>query len=337
MIIEQLTNINSEKLYKPANPLISVIVITYNSSNYVLETLESANAQTYQNIELIVSDDCSTDNTVDICRNWIDENKDRFVRIELLSVEINTGIPANCNRGVKAAHGEWIKLISGDDALYSNAIENGVDYIKNNLSVKIFASSFSYFDQKLDNSHLIRDRNDFDKPFFNSPPEKQYSMLLRDNYIHSPTVFILKQLLYEVDMFDERFKYVDDHPLYIKISKHGVKFEYMNKLTVKYRLHDSSVFASKQKGLIFNNFYKNKRQFELEYIFPNIKFRERFARNCEYYRKSTFDYLGLNNDTMFNKLLFQFTYAISPQNILNCLSKLKSQILKINDRSLNPN
>ena len=49
------------------NPLVSINVITYNSSKFVLETLESAKAQTYQNIELIVSDDCSTDNTVEIC------------------------------------------------------------------------------------------------------------------------------------------------------------------------------------------------------------------------------------------------------------------------------
>ncbi len=55
------------------NPLVSIIVCTYNSSKYVLETLESAKEQTYQNVELIVSDDCSTDNTVELCRKWIAE------------------------------------------------------------------------------------------------------------------------------------------------------------------------------------------------------------------------------------------------------------------------
>jgi alpha-1,3-rhamnosyltransferase len=56
---------------KNQKPLVSVVIITYNSSKYVLETLESAKAQTYQNIELIVSDDCSTDDTVEKCREWI--------------------------------------------------------------------------------------------------------------------------------------------------------------------------------------------------------------------------------------------------------------------------
>ena len=54
----------------PECPLVSIVVITYNSAEYVLETLESAKAQTYQNIELIVSDDCSADNTVETCSRW---------------------------------------------------------------------------------------------------------------------------------------------------------------------------------------------------------------------------------------------------------------------------
>ena len=79
-------------------PLVSIVIITYKSSAYVLETLESAKAQTYRNIELIVTDDCSPDNTVEICKDWIENNKDCFVRTELITVPENTGISLNCNR-----------------------------------------------------------------------------------------------------------------------------------------------------------------------------------------------------------------------------------------------
>ena len=135
-----MTDITTNKTDE--NPLVSIIVITYNSAKYVLETLESAKAQTYQNIELIVSDDCSIDNTVEICREWIEQNKNRFVRTELITIPENTGIPANCNRGVRAAQGEWVKLIAGDDMLDNDCILNYVNYIYlSNSKCSIFHSN----------------------------------------------------------------------------------------------------------------------------------------------------------------------------------------------------
>ena len=88
------------------NPLVSVVVITYNSSKYILECLDSIYNQTYQKIELIISDDCSKDNTVEICRDWLAVNDDRFLGTNLVLSEINTGVSANCNRGVHVSHGE---------------------------------------------------------------------------------------------------------------------------------------------------------------------------------------------------------------------------------------
>ncbi len=98
-------------------PLVSVVLVTYNSAQYVIETLESIKAQTWQQIELIVSDDCSTDKTAELCSNWIDCNKGRFSKTKMITVLQNSGIPANCNRGLRAAQGEWVKIISGDDIL----------------------------------------------------------------------------------------------------------------------------------------------------------------------------------------------------------------------------
>ena len=104
-------------------PLVSIIVISYNSSKYVLETLESAKAQTYQNLELIISDDCSTDNTVKLCDTWLKDNKSRFTKTKLITVEKNLGIPKNCNRALYTAEGDWTKLIAGDDILMPNCVK----------------------------------------------------------------------------------------------------------------------------------------------------------------------------------------------------------------------
>ena len=110
-------------------PLVSISVIVFNSANTVHETLDSIYAQVYPNIELIISDDCSTDNTVEICRDWIEKNKTRFVRTEVVTVEKNTGVAGNLNRAEAACRGEWIKPIAGDDVLLPNCIQDCIDYM----------------------------------------------------------------------------------------------------------------------------------------------------------------------------------------------------------------
>ena len=102
------------------NPLVSICIVTYNSAEFIVETLESAKAQTYENIELILSDDCSKDNTVEICRQWIEENSTRFTNCEIVTTPINTGVAANLNRAIAKAKGEWIKSIAGEKKLLIN-------------------------------------------------------------------------------------------------------------------------------------------------------------------------------------------------------------------------
>jgi alpha-1,3-rhamnosyltransferase len=92
----------STDMEEKEQPLVSVRVITYNSSKTVIETLDSIYNQTYPNIELIISDDCSKDDTVAICREWVNQHKERFARTEILTVPQNTGVSANINRSEKA-------------------------------------------------------------------------------------------------------------------------------------------------------------------------------------------------------------------------------------------
>ena len=82
------------------NPFVSIIVVTYNSSKYILDALASIKDQNYQNFELIISDDCSTDNTIQICTNWVKANQ-AFVNFKttIIKSKTNTGVTANCNRG----------------------------------------------------------------------------------------------------------------------------------------------------------------------------------------------------------------------------------------------
>ena len=305
-------------------PLVSIIVITYNSSKYVLETLESAKAQTYQNIELIVSDDCSTDNTVEICREWIEKNKKRFLRTELITSEKNTGIPANCNRGVKAAQGEWVKLIAGDDILCNNCIEANIEYAKKNSSSKLILSKMKLFDDNIKKN--IGESSLKDHILFKHPinPSLQRQWLLNDYFGNTPTLFI-KRDIFDFVQFDETIFYMEDYPFALNVTKKGFYFEYFDKTTVKYRIHDNSICMSHSQKKLFNDFYVKKRIFYTKYIYPEISIIGRIFMSIEYYRKKIIDKLGLNKNNLVCKLISAGTYRISPYFLYNKLKIHESE------------
>ena len=227
------------------NPLVSIIVITYNSSKYVLETLESAKAQTYQNIELIISDDGSQDETVNLCKNWLAENKERFIHSQIITVEQNTGIPANCNRGVKASKGEWIKLIAGDDILMPSCIIDNVEY------VKIIKSSFIVSDLTYFNSEGVINYTtlyEISKFFSKTYLEQKRHYLKYPLFLNTPSFFYSRALLETVGFFDEQYFYIEDTPLIYRVYENNYKISFLNKKTVLYR-KDSGNITTKKSDL----------------------------------------------------------------------------------------
>jgi len=275
-------------------PLVSVPVITYNSSKYVIETLESIKAQTYQNLELIVSDDCSTDNTVELCRNWIDKNKGRFVRTELLTVEKNTGVSGNCNRAQEACRGEWVKGIAGDDLLVPECVEKYVNYVKNHENSEFVFSRIEAFGP---NDYIIQQYNDgyvFDYSLFSLSSEKQWeSFVLKDCHIPAPTLFSKNRTMQKYGVTnDERVPFTEDEPKWINLLANGAHFDFIDEVTVKYRVGHSEALSSNYSVLSPKRFESICR------FYFYYKFRERYKRNpdetledtiriiCDYYNEA---------------------------------------------------
>ncbi|MBR0101963.1 MAG: glycosyltransferase family 2 protein, partial [Selenomonadaceae bacterium] len=103
------------------NPAVSVIIPMYNVESYVGECLESVLKQTFQDFEVIVVDDCSTDDSVKI----VEEYAPKFDgRLRLFSMEKNTGTPGKPrNKGIELAHGEYIQFLDADDFMILHALE----------------------------------------------------------------------------------------------------------------------------------------------------------------------------------------------------------------------
>jgi glycosyltransferase involved in cell wall biosynthesis len=278
-------------------PLVSIIVITYNSAKFVLETLESAKAQTYENIELIVSDDASTDDTVEICLNWLNENKDRFVRTELITVPENTGIPANCNRGLHAAKGEWVKFIAGDDALMPGCIFDNVNYIKSKTNITLLASKAkTYLEFFIENNFISEyPTEEIITSFFHeqASSDQQYNALLRKNVINANSVFIKKSIIIEAGYFDEEFKLIEDYPMWLKLTRNGHKVHFMNSTTVLYRMRNDSLSLNVNKGL-FNNSLCVYEKVRKKYVYPYISAKDKMNYKYLFFTSVMLQYFLFN-------------------------------------------
>lgn len=228
-------------------PLVSIVLITYNSSKYVLETLESVKNQTWDKIELIVSDDGSADDTVKICYNWLSDNKDRFHNTELITVSKNTGIPANCNRGLKAINGQWVKVISGDDVLLNNCISENMQYAKSFPTASFIVSDLQEINE---NSSVLRKNVINEGVIFiarMTSAKKQLKAYTRwPAFLNVPTFYLKKEVIEKVGYCDEDFRIYEDTTMVIRIMEQDFRMHYMKIPTVAYRIHESSISRSEE-------------------------------------------------------------------------------------------
>jgi alpha-1,3-rhamnosyltransferase len=226
--------------------LVSVIIQAYNSSETIIRTLESVKAQTYPNIELIITDDKSKDNTLEVVQKWMADHKECFTDIKLVTTKENTGIPGSNNRALKVATGDYVEFLAADDYMESNAVEEYVNFCENNngvipiAKVKLFSDDencdFSSVAKYCDNCYKFAKLN----------RKEQYKNLLVKNMIVAPAAaFYPMKLLKQLNGFDERF-WIEDYPINIKILRNGYKFELLDKTLVYYRISGSSIMGSSQ-------------------------------------------------------------------------------------------
>lgn len=236
------------------SPLVSVIVVTYNSADYILETLESIKGQTYKNIELIVSDDCSSDKTLVLVRDWIDANKNQFVRTEVVGVDNNTGVTANYNRAINACKGEWVKNVDGDDLLLPTCIEENIAYVTMHPEAKlVLSNSIVFFDDS--SKELIQKPASSMLHFFEMNAAEQYLQLMQDNILLNPNSQFTKTEVVKEIGYDERIRNMEDRPFFWNCSAKGVRFHYFDKPTVKYRKHQGALTGISGNRLISLAYY----------------------------------------------------------------------------------
>jgi len=298
--------------------LVSIIIATYNSSPFVVETLESIAKQTWEKLELIITDDCSGDNTVELCQAWLKSNRERFIYTQILTFERNTGVAANANRGLYVAKGKWIKFLAADDTLKPNCIEDNILWTISHPEVKVLFSKIEVYRDTFELHNLLETIPgipDDPKSVLASGRsiDSQYRMLLLNDRIHfTPSVFINKEILLSVGGYDERFKMIEDYPLWLKLLRNGHRLYFMDKVTVNYRQHSNAANNTGIDYLISPGYFKLEN-FRKSYTYPYMPIDVRLNQRYYWYVSQIFQSSRLNRNNIFIRFFHSlFTTYLNP-------------------------
>ncbi len=254
-------------------PLVSVVIITYNSSRYLLETLDSIYGQTYENIELVISDDHSPDDTVALAESWIAQHGHRFANCILRAGQENLGITGNVNAGIRQASGHYVKLLAGDDLLLPDAIDTYVTGCRELGTPYLFTWLRKFSDGE--NGRKIWDEEP-PMEIFQAEAAQQFAMLLGGNRVYGPLFFCERAFLEEMGLYDERYEMLEDYPMWMKLTGRGHKLHFKNVPTVLYRQSDDSVSRG-GSGRVVNARYNGCYwKFYREVCLPELKKRKMY-------------------------------------------------------------
>lgn len=247
----------------------SIVVVTYNFEKIILECLEGIEQQTYKNFEVIISDDASSDKTVEICKKWKEKVKNK-IAVTIVKSKINQGVTKNYNNALKLATKEWIKIVDGDDILKKDALEKLNFFINNNLGARvIFSKAQIFYTDSSKNVDLKIIPENID--FYKKDKKEQFRELLEDNCIVAPTVSIKNELLEDMGYFDEKYKMVEDYPFWIKLLKNNIKFYFLNEVIINYRKHSTSVSGKKDTEKLNPLMVEFEKQFYKDIYLKEVK------------------------------------------------------------------
>lgn len=217
--------------------LVSIIVCSYNHEKYIKECLDSIKTQTYPNIQLIVADDASPDNSAKTFENWLKENnypaKTNFHKK-------NTGLSAMLNECIELVEGNFIKIIAADDFLHPESIEKCVTKLEKlgNEYGMVFTDTFAINES----SDIIADVADYNVTG-NVEPLVFRQEMIKGNRIAALTVVMRTNAVKETGKYDSKL-IVEDYYRWLKINEKYLICYIPEKLAY-YRMHAENISKTK--------------------------------------------------------------------------------------------
>jgi len=210
------------------NPFISVIIPTYNHATYIGEALDSVLQQTYENLEIIIIDNYSDDNTEQIVSSIKD------LRIQYWKFHNDGVIAASRNFGVDKANGKIIAFLDSDDIWEPEKLHHQVQHLETNNDISIVASNYYIIGE----SPLWRNRLNFDNKMYK---DYYYQDLVLDNTVINSSAIVKRDVFDKVGGLDENPQYIafEDWDLWLRCCQHG-KLRIISTPVVGYRIHSGN-------------------------------------------------------------------------------------------------
>lgn len=220
--IKSMSKVNKDQ------PLVSIVTASYNRGNYIENTIKSVLLQDYPNIEYIVVDGGSTDNTIDIL-------KKHEGRLKWIS-EKDTGPEDAINKGLKIAKGEIFGWLNSDDTYLLGALTKVVDFLNKNPEVRMVYGK-GYFTDLSGNIIGVYPTEPFN-----------FKRLAVSNHICHPATFVRKDAFWEAGGYSLDLRHATDHDLWIKIAQR-YKVVHLPEFLATFRIHEESKSISEQNIL----------------------------------------------------------------------------------------
>lgn len=235
-------------------PLVTIVIPSYNHSKYVISSIQSIIDQDYDNIELLIIDDGSKDDSVEIINDFIKNNKiiDRFYRFEFIYRE-NKGLCATLNEALAWANGLYFSPFASDDI----ALPHKISYLVEKIHNSDYSAVFAKMSILRDNNTVFIKENDEDKAeehFFND-------LIMQKNIPSAPTALIKKNEIKTLGGYPEDLK-LEDWYLWLSLSNKNKKLATFSKIVTLYRDHSSNTtkdisLMHKSKLDVLNKFNDN--------------------------------------------------------------------------------
>ncbi len=234
--------------------LVSVIMGSYNHQQYLPEAIESVLNQTFKNLELIIIDDGSTDNSKQIIKTYQMADP----RIHAIFHSENLGIPKTLNEGLKQASGKYVAFIGSDDVWITKKLEKQTTLIEKNDDKIIWAEGETISENReLAGLPMTK--------FLNAPPQKSgnlFQELLKEDFLFGQSVLFKTEFAREIG-FDESLRYVNDHLFFVELARKH-EFLFTTEPLALYRLHSRNISV------------KNSDQWQKERIILRKYFLQRY-------------------------------------------------------------